>query len=134
MSGIVRPLGQFELFRPTQPHDHNRTRDRVERRISADFRPGLLRPRPKNFATILLKSGSPPDACGDGYLPWGAAPELKDGASLGLLFPARSARRSNDDAVPPLVLGLVERTVCGFEGIASAGKGKHLGQSGGERD
>ena len=47
MSEIVRPLGQFELFRPTQPHDHNRTRDRVERRINADFRPGLLRPRPK---------------------------------------------------------------------------------------
>ena len=47
MSEIVGPLGQFELFRPTQPHDHNRTRDRVERRISADFRPGPLRPRPK---------------------------------------------------------------------------------------
>ena len=47
MSEIVGPLGQFELLRPTQPHDHNRTRDRVERRISADFRPGLLRPRPK---------------------------------------------------------------------------------------
>ena len=47
MSEIVGPLGHFELFRPTQPHDHNRTRDRVERRISADFRPSLLHPRPK---------------------------------------------------------------------------------------
>ena len=48
MSEIVGPLGQFELLRPTQPHDHNQTRDRVERRISADVRPRLLRPRPNS--------------------------------------------------------------------------------------
>ena len=47
MSEIVRPLGQSELFRPTQPHDHNQTCNRVERRIAEASYPCLLRPHRK---------------------------------------------------------------------------------------
>ena len=74
MSEIVRPLGQFGLFRPTQPPDHKRTRDRVERRIIADFGTSLLCPRPKTSRRYYRNQEANPDACVDGCLAWGVPP------------------------------------------------------------